>query len=63
MSGISCERCQHIIGIGEFYIEARKREGKPFIRPRPGIDNGLNLDPFVYVHIPSCDVYQGGHGV
>lgn len=57
MATIVCERCGGRIMNGEFYIEARKREGKPFIPARPGIDNGLNLDPAVFMHIPSCDVY------
>lgn len=54
---MKCDRCQDPIAHGQFYIEARRREGKPFIAPRPGIDNGLNLDPFVYIHIPSCEAY------
>ena len=57
MRGPHCDRCERPITNGQFYIEARKREGKPFIAPRPGVDNGLNLDPLVYVHIPTCDVY------
>lgn len=54
---MTCDKCAQVIGLGQFYIEARKREGKPFIAPRPGLDNGLNLDPYVYLHIPTCDVY------
>ena len=42
-SVMCCERCQRVIELGEFYIEARKREGKPFIRPRPGIDRRFGL--------------------
>jgi hypothetical protein len=53
-----CEKCRNRIANGQFYIEARKREGKPFIPPRPGVDNGLNLDPFVYLHIPTCEGYE-----
>lgn len=57
-----CEVCQRPIGDGHFYIEARKRDGKrPFIAPRPGIDNGLNLDPVAYLHIPTCDIYASRH--
>lgn len=56
-STMLCDRCRKQIALGHFYIEARKREGKPFIPPRPGVDNGLNLDPFVYIHIPDCSVY------
>lgn len=59
MSAMVCGRCRQPIATGQFYIEARRREGKPFIAPRPGIDTGLNLDPFVYIHIPTCDVYGG----
>ncbi|UXA19515.1 hypothetical protein [Mycobacterium sp. SMC-4] len=63
MADIKCERCRLRITEGQFYIEARKRAGAPFIAPRPGIDNGLNLDPITYLHIPSCDVYQeANHG-
>ena len=59
MAAMVCERCRNVIATGQFYIEARKREDRPFIAPRPGIDNGLNLDPLVYIHIPACDVYGG----
>lgn len=54
---MTCDRCSKTIANGQFYIEARRREGKPFIPPRPGVDNGLNLDPYVFLHIPAYDVY------
>ena len=57
MKAPACQRCGQLIGHGQFYIEARRCEGKRYIAQRPGVDNGVNYDPIVYIHVPTCDVY------